>query len=99
MELGLNEAISLLKSELAAAQEAEANSGIQFHISGVALEFHVAVKKSAEAKAGFKAWVIEAGSTANLSREEIHRVVVNLGPPLDSAGDPIRVRRDYSEKP
>lgn len=99
MELGLVEAIAAVRAELAAAATAGAGAAVQFPVNGVQLQFHVAVRKEGKAEAKVKVWVVEAGGSGSLSREEIHTVTVDLGAPVDSAGQPVKVAQGYDEKP
>jgi|SRR5215471_7722919 len=99
MDIALAEAVEVLRAELASAQVAGRSSDIHFPVQGVQLEFHVAITKSAETKGGVKLWVVEAGHSRDLSNEEIHRVVVSLGPPYDPSGDSVRLEQSSPDKP
>ncbi|WP_239335260.1 trypco2 family protein [Frankia sp. CiP3] len=99
MELSLAETMDALRVELAEAASAGAGSDFQFPVDGVQLEFHVAVKKESTAKAGVKVWVVEAGGSGSLSREEIHTVTVTLGVPVDRHGEPMKITQGSPKKP
>ena len=63
------------------------------------LEFHVAVTKTGEGKAGVKFWVVELGGAGSYAREEIQKVTVTLGAPVDHNGDPVKIYRGSAEQP
>ncbi len=98
-QLELAETVEALRAELARAMAAGAGAGFQFPVAGVQLEFHVAVTKSGEGRAGVKFWVVELGGAANYAREEIQTVTVMLGPPVDHNGDPVKIYRGSAQKP
>lgn len=99
LDLGLREAVAALKAELSLVQNDDMAENISFPIDGAQIEFHVAVRRSAEARGGLKIFVVEAGAGAAISREEIHKVTVVLGAPMDSSGTPLSISRVTSEKP
>ena len=98
-QLGLAETMEALRAELARAAEAGAEAGFQFPVAGVELEFHVAVTKSGEGKAGVKFWVVELGGAGSYAREEIQTVTVKLGAPVNDKGEPVKVYRGSPGKP
>ncbi len=94
--LELVEAVSELQAELARAVRAGAQAAavageVQFPVTGVQLEFHVAMKKPSEDWASVKFWVVEPGGVDGLAREEIHTVTVTLGAPVDLTGNEFKV--------
>jgi hypothetical protein len=99
VELGLAETVAALRAELAEAASRGAGSDFQFPVEGVQLEFHVAVKKEGTVDAKVKVWVVEAGGSGSLSREEIHTVTVTLGAPVDRHGQPVKIVQGSTEKP
>ena len=98
-QLELAETIEALRAELARAAAAGAGAGFQFPVAGVQLEFHVAVTKTGEGKAGVKFWVVELGGAGSYAREEIQTVTVTLGAPVDPNGAPIKIYRGSARKP
>ena len=82
-QLELAETVEALRAELARAAAAGAGAGFQFPVAGVQLEFHVAVTKTGEGRAGVKFWVVELGGSGSYAREEIQTVTVTLGAPVD----------------
>jgi len=97
--LELAEMVEALRGELARAAAAGAGEEFQFPVAGVQLEFHVAVTKSGEGKAGVKFWVVELGGAGTHAREEIQTVTVTLGSPVDENGAPVKVYRGSTQKP
>lgn len=97
--IGLAETVTALRAELAAAVAAGADEEIQFPVGPVQLEFHVGVTKSAEGKGGLKFWVLELGGGASRATETVHKLTVTLDPPVDAAGERVRVHRGLEEKP
>jgi hypothetical protein len=91
--IGLDEALEVLRSELASAREKAAGSSVQFPIESLTVELKVGVTKSAEGKAGFSVPLIgaELGGSAGYDRESVHTVTVVLGSPVDQNGIPIKV--------
>lgn len=97
--LGLAETVEALRVELARAATEGAGADFQFPVEGVQLEFHVAVTRTGEGKAGVKFWVVEAGGSASYAREEIQTVTVTLGAPVDRDGHRYKVHRGSDDKP
>ncbi|WP_322778716.1 trypco2 family protein [Frankia sp. Cas4] len=97
--LGLAETVDALRAELAQATAAGAGSGFQFPVTEVQLEFHVAVTKTGDGKAGIKFWVVELGGSVGYAREEIQKVAVTLGAPVDQDGNPVKIHRRSAKKP
>ena len=86
--LELAETVEALRAELARAAEAGADA-----------EFHVAVTRSGEGRAGVKFWVVELGGAGSYAREEIQTVTVTLGTPVDRSGNPVKIYRGSAQKP
>ena len=97
--LELAETVEALRAELARAAAAGAGAGFQFPVAGVQLEFHVAVTKTGEGRAGVRFWVVELGGSGSYAREEIQTVTVTLGAPVDQSGDPVKIYRGSAQKP
>lgn len=99
MELGLAETVAAVRAELAEAAIAGVGAIVQFPVNGVQLQFHVAVRKEGTAEAKVKVWVVEAGGSGSLAREETHTVTVDLGAPVDRSGQPVKVTQGFADKP
>ena len=97
--LGLAETVEALRAELARAAAAGSGAGFQFPVGQVELEFHVAVTRTGEGRAGVKFWVVELGGSGGYAREEIQKVTVTLGAPVDQNGDPVKIYRGSAQKP
>ena len=97
--LGLAETVEALRAELARAAAAGAEAEFQFPVAGVQLEFHVAVTRTGEGRAGVKFWVVELGGAGSYAREEIQTVTVTLGAPVDRSGNPVKIYRGSAQKP
>lgn len=98
-QLELAETVEALRAELARAAAAGAGAGFQFPVTGVQLEFHVAVRKTGEGMAGVKFLVVQVGGSGSYSREEIQTVTVTLGAPVDQNGEPVKIYRGFAQKP
>lgn len=99
MEIDLAETVEALRAELRKAVAAGDDADIQFPVTGVQVEFHVGVKKTADGKAGFKFWVVELGTGGQYAAESIQKVIVNFGPPVGRDGVPIKVAKQAHQKP
>jgi hypothetical protein len=98
-QLGLAETIEAVRAELEKAITVASGSKIQFPVQGVQLEFHVAVERVVGIEAGVKLWVVELGSSGEHRNEEIQKVTVTLGAPIDEYGSTVVVARNFDEKP
>ena len=98
-EIGLSEAIAAVRAELAVAVEQGVDADFQFPVNGVQLEFHVAVTRTGEGRAGVRFYVVELGGAGSYAREEIQTVTVTLGAPVDRAGEVVKVTRQARQKP
>jgi NTP-dependent ternary system trypsin peptidase co-occuring protein len=99
VEIDLAETVEALRAELRNAVQAGDDAEIQFPVTGVQVEFHVGVKKTADGKAGLKFWVVELGAGGGYAHESVQKVIVNFGPPVDRNGTPIKVARQVRQKP
>ncbi|MBE3008891.1 hypothetical protein IL992_06775 [Microbispora sp. NEAU-D428] len=78
--VGLAEAVKGVRAELAEAMAAGEGERLRFDVGPVELEFVVELRRDAEAKAGVKVWVVEAGASGTLSRGTTHTLKVVLNP-------------------
>ncbi len=95
----MSEAIGAVRAELAVAVGQGVDTEFQFPVNGVQLEFHVAVTKGGEGRAGVRFYVVEVGGGGSYAREEIQTVTVTLGAPVDRAGEVVKVTRQSGQKP
>jgi hypothetical protein len=98
-EIELSDAIAAVRAELAVAVEQGVDAAFQFPVNEVQLEFHVAVTKTGEGRAGVRFYVVELGGAGSYAQEEIQTVTVTLGAPVDRAGEVVKVTRQSREKP
>jgi NTP-dependent ternary system trypsin peptidase co-occuring protein len=98
-QLELAETVEALRAELAQAAAEGADTGFQFPVTGVQLEFHVGVTKTGEGRGGVKFYVVELGGAAGYAREELQTVTVTLGGPVDQNGEPVKIYRGFAQKP
>ena len=98
-KIGLTETIEALRSELGAAVASAKGQAVQFPVGPIQLEFHVAVTRDVEGNAGVKFWVLDLGTKGSLGDEVVQKVIVNLGPPVDPTGAPVKVARPSPVKP
>jgi hypothetical protein len=98
-KIGLNETITALRKELAAAALLAENADIQFPVGEVEIEFHVGVTKSSGGSAGVNFWVIELDAEGSYASETVQKVIVKLQAPVDKTGAPVKVSRSLPQKP
>ncbi|WP_406101063.1 trypco2 family protein [Streptomyces canus] len=87
MEIELADAVAALRDELLEAAARGAGKDVEFQVGAVELEFAVELRKSAEAKAGFKAWVVSAEARGAVEQGRTHRVTISLQPRTRGGGD------------
>jgi hypothetical protein len=92
-ELGLSEAIGLLRDELLRAHAAGAGSEIQLPVESMTVELSVTATRTADGKAGFTVPVVgvQLGGGVGRERGAGQKVTVVFGGPLDSEGKPVKV--------
>src|SRR5215467_5016994 len=95
-ELGLAEAIGLLRDELLAARAAGAGSDIQLPVESMTVELKVTATRSVDGKAGFKVPIVdlELGGGAGRERGSEQTVTVVFGSPVDRDGRPVKVMQE-----
>jgi hypothetical protein len=98
-EIGIVDAIAAVRSELRRAVEAQSDDDIQFPIAGVQLEFQVGITGGGHGGAKVGIHVLELSAGGKYEKESIHKVVLSLGAPVDSAGRTIKVTRLSPDKP
>ena len=98
-KIGLVETIDALRTELAEAVAQGTDAEFQFPVAGIQLEFNVTVTRDTKAEGGVKLWVVSVGAGGSAGNATTHKVVVNLEPPVDRAGRPVRVHQRSAEKP
>ncbi|QUC56036.1 hypothetical protein IOD14_04095 [Streptomyces sp. A2-16] len=87
MEIELADAVAALRDELLEAAARGVGQDVEFKVGAVELEFAVELRESAEAKAGFKAWVVSAEARGAVEQGRTHRVTISLQPRQRGGGD------------
>jgi hypothetical protein len=77
-DIGLSEAISALREELASSIRDADGQDIRFRLGQIDLEFQVSIARAAEGHAGLKFWVVSAGAKASDTHASAHTVKVQL---------------------
>jgi hypothetical protein len=92
-DLGLADAIALLRDELLRAQAAGAESDIQLPVDSMTVELTVNATRSVDGKAGFTVPVVnlQLGGGAARERGSEQKVTVVFGGPVDRDGNPVKV--------
>jgi hypothetical protein len=92
-ELGLAEAIGLLRDELLKAQAAAALSDIQLPVESMTVELTVTATRSVDGKAGFTVPMVglQLGGGGARERGSEQKVTVVFGGPVDRDGNPVKV--------
>ncbi|MFE7168034.1 trypco2 family protein [Streptomyces sp. NPDC057616] len=78
--VGLAEAIGTVRAELARAEAEGAESDWRFSVEQVSLEFSVQFHRAGDGGAGLRLGVVEARLGGSVSRDNTHRVQVDLKP-------------------
>jgi hypothetical protein len=99
-EIGLAEAIAVLRQELLTARAAGAGSGIQLPVESMTVQLQVAATRTVDGKAGFAVPIVnvEVGGSAGWQRETMQTVTVVFGGPIDQEGNPLPVAQS-SDRP
>ncbi|KEF03415.1 hypothetical protein DF17_28670 [Streptomyces rimosus] len=87
----LTAAVQGLRDQLMAAVDASDGRPIRFEVEEINLEFAVELRRDAQIKAGFKAWVVSGDSQAGAARTAAHKVSVKLRPKKSRDGGPVEI--------
>ncbi|MFE9425309.1 trypco2 family protein [Kitasatospora sp. NPDC006697] len=79
-EIELTQAVAVLRQQLVAAATAVSDQEPIFEVRDLTMEFSVELRKDAQAKAGFRAWVVSGESGVAVSGNRAHRVTLTLAP-------------------
>ena len=92
-DLGLAEAIAVLRDELLRARAAGADSDIQLPIESMTVQLTVRATRSADGKAGFRVPIaeVELGASGSRERSSEQTMTVVFGGPVDRSGKPVKV--------
>ncbi len=91
--VGLAEAIGVLRDELLRARAAGASSDIQLPVESMTVQLKVMATRSVDGKAGFKVPIVELelGGGGGRQRGSEQVVTVVFGAPVDRSGKPVKV--------
>ena len=87
MDIELAKAVAAIREELLEAAQQGTGEDIAFTVGPIEMEFTVELRADAKAKAGFKAWVLDAEVEAGVGRSRTHRVMLTLTPKGPDGGD------------
>jgi Trypsin-co-occurring domain 2 len=98
-DVGLAEAIGLLRDELLKARAAAATSDIQLPVESMTVHLQVVATRTRGGKAGFSVPIVnvELGGSAGWQREKMQTVTVVFGGPVDRDGNPVKVAQMSNE--
>jgi hypothetical protein len=98
-ELGLAEAIDVLRSELRKAQDSGQKADVRFAVGSVEVELAVEVTKTAGGEASVKVLnLLSIGGKGEVSKGDTNRVKVVLNP-IDVGGAPFEVASARDHRP
>src|SRR4051812_49421658 len=81
VDIELADAVAVVRGELLEAAQRGADEDVAFVVGPIEMEFTVELRTDANAKAGFKAWVLaSAEAGAGVSRGRTHKVKLTLTP-------------------
>ncbi|OHV34665.1 hypothetical protein CC117_20885 [Parafrankia colletiae] len=89
--LSLANSVEALRREILQAQADAAASGAPFYfpIKDVTIELQVGVTASVDSAASIRFWLIGLGAGGRYAQEEIQKITISLGSPVDAAGNPL----------
>ena len=88
-----------MRSELGDAVAKAQGQDIQFPVGSVHLEFQVGVTREVTGDGKVRFWVVELGAGGTHGSESLHKVTVELEPPVDRYGRPLQVAQQSDVKP
>jgi hypothetical protein len=98
-EIGLQAAIAAVRDDLTAAMTDGAHAEFQFPVDGVEMEFQVAVTREGSTGGKVRFWVLDWDASVSGTHEQVHKVKVSLGAPVNRAGQVVKVTEHTLEKP
>lgn len=72
---------------------------IGFPVGQVQLEFQVVVTRHGGGEGRLKFWVLEFGADGSYAKEQVQKITVTLDPPVDKAGNRVKVSAQETEDP
>ncbi|OEV07387.1 trypco2 family protein [Streptomyces nanshensis] len=79
-EIELTQAVAAVRQQLLDAAVAGDGEELRFDVRDITLEFSVELRRDAQAKAGFKAWVVSGDVSAAAAQHKAHRIALTLEP-------------------
>jgi hypothetical protein len=79
-KIGIAEAITALRQELADAIVASIDESIHFQVGEVTVELEIAVERLVGGKGGLKFWVVELGGELSSTTSRTHKISLPLTP-------------------
>ncbi|MFI0514527.1 trypco2 family protein [Streptomyces sp. WSLK1-5] len=76
----LADVVGAVRDGLVEAADRGAGQGLRFELGDIHMEFVVEVRRDARARGGVKAWVVDTGAEAGVSRALTHKVSFTLKP-------------------
>ncbi|MGX1562884.1 trypco2 family protein [Streptomyces sp. NPDC055506] len=87
----LTAAVQGLRDQLIASVESSNGQSIRFEVEEINLEFSVELRRDANVKAGFKAWVVSSDAQVGVARSATHKISVKLRPKNFEDGQPVEI--------
>lgn len=98
-EIGLAEAIGLIRVELARAQSETAGQRIGFDVSSVEVEFGGELRREDRVEGQLRFWVVSAGGSDTSGRSTTHRIKITLDAVDTATGRRLRVSDQVADSP
>ncbi len=93
-DIELVAAVRAVRDQLMDAAAAGAEEPMRFEVGPIQMEFTVELRREAGAKAGIKAWVVNADTEARASRTRTHRIAFTLTPKDTATGRGVEIGND-----
>ncbi len=90
-KIELTAAVQGLRDQLVNAVNASEDERIRFEVEGIDLDFTVELRRDANAKAGFKAWLMSGDAQIGASKGVTHRVSLQLRPKFARNGEAVDI--------
>lgn len=97
-QIGLQEAIQAVRTELSAAMAASTGEDIRFRVKAVHMDFQVTIGRSADVGGKVRFWVVDVGASGKLDSVTAHTVHVELDP-VTAGGEEVEVSDREQTKP
>ncbi|WP_372495062.1 trypco2 family protein [Nocardioides pinisoli] len=98
-DVGLAEAIAVLREELVTAMEGGSGARVQFAVGPVDLEFQTEVGREGGVGGKVRFWVVEAGAEGKVSSASTQLVKIHLQPIDSTTKKPVLVAEGIPSSP